>query len=715
MPRKVITLFTDIEGENLVRSFSELLDPDAVQGVPTLEAAARTGSDLLILYLPKLNREERVVPAELIDDLKRKKILAIGFTAGRLFDELDLQIGSLYGVMHEDPLPKVRAEHSTLLGDPELGSFEALVGPMREKHHARNVTSDIAPFVDVIAAGEWDWPTTMGVLLRQGTFAYAAIADIPENWSAPYRSLFRRTAHALAASAFEAPRFDMPTTPPGVVHMRVPPVTEGEAERTFYFKLEQPTTFTATLEHAGTRAAMLMFYGEKDSLYASRKDAEYGEPLTVTANISRQAIEKNAERYWILHVCNFDQDNAADMTLSIRYNGAGINEPTIQSLPSDLSHEFLAAHVHWLADANTRRVPSAKERLAPYLTDVGSATTTDLQFVSAREFGFEKWSHLEAHASPPPDWWLRPDIRVSYIDHFYEKLKGGSGEIGAAKVIKGAATLFGNFSDDLKQTLLAAETAAKGVGHAEVTLEHLLLQLLDNPIAQSVLARVACDLRQLREQLSAAVGEQAETDSAPQVSRDCFGALFRASDIPTFGIGEEVNAANVLIGIGQEDTRAAALLRERASETDLYHVISHGIPLVLPDHRPPDYVPITEEPQRVLMQVKREANGLALFTLEQLLRATLNHRVFDAIDRDDLDGTLAQFIECTTPRLDANARSIVCPTLAFDRVMKMAVARAQRRGEPAGILDLLRAMLGERHGFATAELKRRGVTIDWLQ
>ena len=115
------------------------------------------------------------------------------------------------------------------------------------------------------------------------------------------------------------------------------------------------------------------------------------------------------------------------------------------------------------------------------------------------------------------------------------------------------------------------------------------------------------------------------------------------------------------------------------------------------------------------MQMKREAKGLALFTLEQLLRATLNHRVFDAIDRDDLDGALAKFIERTTPRLDANARSIVCPTLAFDRVTKMAVARAQRRGEPAGILDLLRAMLGERHGFATAELKRRGVTIDSLQ
>lgn len=118
----------------------------------------------------------------------------------------------------------------------------------------------------------------------------------------------------------------------------------------------------------------------------------------------------------------------------------------------------------------------------------------------------------------------------------------------------------------------------------------------------------------------------------------------------------------------------------------------------------------------MLMQVKREANGLALFTLEQLLRATLNHRVFDAIDdRDDLDGALAKFIERTTPRPDANARSIVCPTLAFDRIMKVAVARAQRRGEPAGILDLLRAMPGERHGFATAEVKRRGVMIDWLQ
>lgn len=716
MPERAITLFTDARDEDLVRSFSELLDPDAVQKVPTLEAAARAASDLLILYLPKLNREERVVPAELIDDLKRKKILAIGFNAGRLFDELDLQIGALHGVTLEDPLPIIRAEHSKLLGDPELGSFEALTGPMREKHHVCSVTSDIAPFVDVIAAGEWDWPTTMGVLLRQGTFAYAAIADVPENWSAEYRSLFRWTAHALATSAFEAPRFEMPTTPPGVIHMRVPPVTEEEAGRTFYFKLDRPTTFTATLEHAGTRAAMLMFCGEKDSLYATRKDAECGEPLTVTANISQQAIEKNAERYWTVHVCNFDQDNAADMTLSIRYNAVGANEPAIQSLPSDLSHEFLAAHVDSLSHANARGEGAARERLARYLTDVSSVTESELRFVSAREFGFEKWSHLQAHASPSPDWWLRPDIRVSFVDHYYEEARRRSGEIGAAEVIENAAAHSGNFSDDLKQTLFTAETEAGRVGHPEVTVELLLLHLLDNPVSQSVLVRAGSDLRRLRERLAGVVDAPAATSSsAPQISRHCFGALFRASDVATLGLAEEINAANVLMGIGREDTQVAVLLREQASETDLYHVVSHGIPLVLPDNRPPDYIPITEEAQRVLMQVKREAKGLALFTVEQLLRAMLDHSTFDGIDRDGLEGALARFIERTTPRLDANARSIARPTLAFDRVMKMAVARAQRRGEPAGILDLLRAILGERHGFATAELRRRGVTVDLIQ
>ena len=715
MPQRAITLFTDAQGENLVRSFSELLDPDAVQGVATLEAAARTASDLLILYLPKFNREERIVPAELIDDLKGKKILAVGFTAGRIFDELDLQIGALHGVMLQDPLPKIRAEHSKLLGNPGLGSFEGLTGPRREEHHFHSVSLDIAPFVEVIAGAEWDGPTTLAVLLRQGTFAFAAIADVPENWSDEYRSLFRRTAHALAASVFEAPRFEMPTTPPGIIHLRVPPANEEGAERAFYFKLDRPTTFTVTLEHTGTRAAMLMFWGEKERLYATRKDAEYGESLTITANISQQAIEQNAERYWIVHVGNFDLENAADMTLSIRYNAAGNNEPAIQALPSNLSHEFLAAYADSLVDANTRGEASARERLARYLADVSSVTTSELRFVAAREFGFENWKHLQAHASPLPDWWSRPHLRVVYIDGYYEELKGASGGIGAAEVIEGAATHFGNFSDDLKQTLLAAETAANGAGHAEVTAEHLLLHLLDSPIAQSVLARVACDFPRLREQLVAAVGELAETDSAPQVSRHCFGALFRASNVPTLGIAEQVNAANVLIGMAQEDTHAAALLREHAGETDLYHVVSHGIPLVLPDHRPPDYIPVAEEAQRVFMCMKRQAKGLALFTLEQLLRSTLDHSVFDSVDRDGLDDALARFIARTTPRLDANARSIVRPTLAFDRVTKMAVARAQRRGEPAGTLDLVRAMLGERHGFATAELKARGVTADLLQ
>ena len=356
-------------------------NPTRCRGVASLEAAARTPSDLLILYLRKFNREEHVVPGELIDDLKRKKMLAIGFTAGRMFDELDLQIGALHGVMTRDPLPKIRAEHSKLLGETELGSFEALTGTKKQNHYLIGIARDIAPFVDAIAGCEVDSPMTYGAVIRQGTFTVAAIAELPEKWSPEYRSLFRRTAHALAASAFEAPRFEQPTTPPGVLEFQLPACRSEDADRIFYFKLDRPTTFAATLEHTGTRAAMLMFWREKDRLYATRKDAEYGEPLTITANIGRQAIEKNAERYWILLVSNFDQEHAADMTLSIRYNAAGTNEPAIQPLPSDASHEFLAAH----------------------------------------EFGFENWDHLQAHVSQPPDWWLRPNIRVPHIDMYYEK------------------------------------------------------------------------------------------------------------------------------------------------------------------------------------------------------------------------------------------------------------------------------------------------------
>ena len=212
--------------------------------------------------------------------------------------------------------------------------------------------------------------------------------------------------------------------------------------------------------------------GEKDRLYATRKDAEYGEPPTITANIGRQAIEKNAEQYWILLVSNFDQDNAADMTLSIRYNAAGTNEPAIQPLPSDASHEFLSAHVQSLADGHERGEAGTRERLARYLKyDSGSATKRDLQYVGAPEFGFEEWDHLRSHVSQPPDWWLRPNIRVSYIDEYYEESKNAAGEIRAAEVIESVPKLFGNISDDLEGSLLAAETGAGRAGHAEVTVE----------------------------------------------------------------------------------------------------------------------------------------------------------------------------------------------------------------------------------------------------
>lgn len=715
MLRRTIALFTDVEDETLVESFGELLAPHAVQVVPTLEAAVGTASDLLILYLPGRNVEERVVPDALVDDLKRKKVLAVGFTGGRVFDELDLQIGA--GFSHRESLPRIRVEPSELLGETGLGSFEALTGPVREEHCFVGVSRDLVPFVDVIAVCEWDWPGTEAAVLRQGTFTYAAIAERPDQWSSEYRSLFRRTAHALAASAFEAPRFEMPTTPPGVVHMRLPPVPDEGAFRVFYFKLYQPTNFTATLEHTGTSAAQMLFFGEKGRLYASIKQAEKGEPLTISANISRQAIEKNAERYWILGVGNYDHDNAADMTLSIRYNMDGDNEPALQSLPSDASHEFLADYLDSLADSYERGEATARERLARRERDeAGNATTRDLQYTVARELGFENWDHLQAHVSPSPDWWSRPNIRDVFLDSYYEKLKSGeSGAIRAAGVIESAGKYVGNISCDLKQTLLAAEAAAGEAGQAEVTVERLLLHLLDNPVSHSVLARADCDIPQLRERLADAVGSCTTEDGpAPQISRHCFGVLLRASDVATLGFDEQINAANILLGIGQEDTPAAALLREQANETDLYHVVCHGIPVALPEHRPPDYVPLAEEAQRVFMRMKRSSRSLGLFTLEQLLRAMLDHCAFDAVDRNDLDSALAEFIDRTTPRRDTTGRSIVRPTLAFDHVTKMAVARSRRRGEPAGTLDLLRAILGERHGFAVAELARRGITVESL-
>lgn len=73
MSQRTITVFTDVEDKNLVASFSELLEPDAVRRVATLEEAGRTASDLLILHMPKFNREDRVVPGELIDRLKGEK------------------------------------------------------------------------------------------------------------------------------------------------------------------------------------------------------------------------------------------------------------------------------------------------------------------------------------------------------------------------------------------------------------------------------------------------------------------------------------------------------------------------------------------------------------------------------------------------------------------------------------------------------------------
>ncbi len=246
--QKSATLFTHISSDDVFAQFSELLEPLRLVQAHTWEEAVRTESDLLILYLPVMGPDS--IPVELIGDLRHRKVLAIGYTGLRVYRDMDLHLGEEIHLF--STVPPICVQASRLLGPGQQTIARSIDGPVVHQSLGVSITRDLVPFLDVIATYDYSEGWVTGAVVRQGTFAYASVADPPERWTDDYGSLFLRVVRSLAESPFEAPRYEPPSTLPGQFEFSLLPVTSGEACREeFFFKLEAPTALTATLWRPG--------------------------------------------------------------------------------------------------------------------------------------------------------------------------------------------------------------------------------------------------------------------------------------------------------------------------------------------------------------------------------------------------------------------------------------------------------------------------------
>jgi len=138
-------------------------------------------------------------------------------------------------------------------------------------------------------------------------------------------------------------------------------------------------------------------------------------------------------------------------------------------------------------------------------------------------------------------------------------------------------------AQELEVSLHMAFMDARQKRHEFITVEHLLLALLDNPSAADVLRACAANVEELRKLLTDFINEHTpivtgdEVDTQPTLG---FQRVIQRAILHVQSSGKkEVTGANVLVAIfGEKDSHAVYFLHQKGvTRLDVVNYISHGI------------------------------------------------------------------------------------------------------------------------------------------
>ena len=140
------------------------------------------------------------------------------------------------------------------------------------------------------------------------------------------------------------------------------------------------------------------------------------------------------------------------------------------------------------------------------------------------------------------------------------------------------------FSKDLEFSIGQCYKRAREARHEYMTVEHLLLALLENPSAEGVLKACGADFQRLRGDLEQAVATSVsvlpdEVDRDTQPTLGFQRVLQRAVYHVQSSGKKEVTGANVLVAIfGEKDSHAVYFLNQQdIARLDVVNYLSHGI------------------------------------------------------------------------------------------------------------------------------------------
>ncbi len=157
------------------------------------------------------------------------------------------------------------------------------------------------------------------------------------------------------------------------------------------------------------------------------------------------------------------------------------------------------------------------------------------------------------------------------------------------------------FSKELEITISEAYQEARNRRHEFLTVEHLLLALLDNAAAMSVLKACNADLDRLRAEVKQVIaetvpelGDEDNRDTQPTIGfqRVLQRALYHVQSSGK----QEVTGTNVLIALfSEKDSYATYLLNKNdITRLDVVNYVSHGIAKIEGEAEAPDPGPTVE-------------------------------------------------------------------------------------------------------------------------
>jgi len=181
---------------------------------------------------------------------------------------------------------------------------------------------------------------------------------------------------------------------------------------------------------------------------------------------------------------------------------------------------------------------------------------------------------------------------------------------------------------DLEISLNLAFRQAKESRHEFMTVEHLLLALLDNPSSIDALKACGADMPKLRKELLAFIGEttpvipEGEEERETQPTLGFQRVLQRAVFHVQSSGKSEVSGSNVLVAIFSEQESQAAYFLKKSdiSRLDIVNYISHGIAKVDSD-KPSQY---TEDPVQPVEEEPRTIENFSLNLNEEALKGNID-------------------------------------------------------------------------------------------